>query len=88
MMDNKNKKNNKKKTIHMTKIKIKNEFTFLYLIANNKDEKQIKEFLHYFTNSTQYTLLRKLVVNDFAENIPDYNMKKILNNFKKYEISY
>ena len=24
----------------------------------------------------QYMLLRELVVNDLAENIPDYNMKK------------
>ena len=31
----------------------------------------------------QYTLLRELVVNDLAENIPDYNMKIIKNNFKK-----
>ena len=80
MMDNKNKN---KKTIHWTKNKLKNESTFLYFIANNKDEKQTKQFLHYFTNSTQYTLLRELVVNDLAENIPDYNMKQILNNFKK-----
>ena len=36
-------------------------------IANNKDEKQTKSFLHYFTNSMQYTLLRELVVNDLAE---------------------
>ena len=71
MMDNK--KNNKKKI----KNKIKNECTFLYYIVYNKDEKQTKEFLCYFTNSTQYTLLRELVVNDLAENIPDYNTKKI-----------
>ena len=31
----------------------------------------------------QYTLLRELVVNDLAENIPDYNTTKIKNNFKK-----
>ena len=79
MMDNMNKKK-KKKTI---KNKIKNECTFLYYIANNKDEKQTKEFLHYFTNSMQYMLLRELVINNLAENIPDYNMKKIKNNFKK-----
>ena len=59
MMDNE--KKNKKKKI---KNKIKNECTFLYYIAYNKDEKQTKEFLCYFTNSTQYTLLRELVVND------------------------
>ena len=35
------------------------------------------------TNSTQYTILRELVVNDLAENIPDYNTKKIKNNLKK-----
>ena len=69
-----NEKKNKKKKI---KNKIKNECTFLYYIAYNKDEKQTKEFLRYFTNSTQYTLLRELVVNDLAENIPDYNMTKI-----------
>ena len=28
-------------------------------------------------------LLRELVVNDLAENIPDYDMTKIKNNFKK-----
>ena len=28
-------------------------------------------------------LLRELVVNDLAETISDYNMKKIKNNFKK-----
>ena len=78
MMDNE--KKNKKKKI---KNKIKNECAFLYYIAYNKDEKQTKEFLHYFTNSTQYTLLRELVVNNLAENIPDYNMTKIKNNFKK-----
>ena len=31
----------------------------------------------------QYMLLRELVVNDLEENIPDYNMTKIKNNFKK-----
>ena len=31
----------------------------------------------------QYMLLRELVVNNLAENIPDYNMAKIKNNFKK-----
>ena len=75
MMDNE-----KKKKI---KNKIKNECAFLYYIAYNKDEKQTKEFLHYFTNSMQYTLLRELVVNDLAENIPDYNTTKIKNHFKK-----
>ena len=77
MMDNK--KKNKKKI----KNKIKNECTFLYYIAYNIDEKQTKEFLHYFTNSMQYLLLRELVVNDLAENIPDYNTKEVKNNFKK-----
>ena len=78
MMDNK--KKNKRKKI---KNKIKNECAFLYYIAYNKDEKQTKEFLHYFTNSMQYTLFRELVVKDLAENIPDYNTTKIKNNFKK-----
>ena len=78
MMDNKKKKKKKK-----IKNKIKNECAFLYYIAYNKDEKQTKEFLCYFTNSMQYTLLRELVVNDLAENIPDYNTTKIKNNFKK-----
>ena len=78
MMDNE-KKNKKKKM----KNKTKNECTFLYYIAYNKDKKQTKEFLHYFTNSMQYMLLRELVVNDLAENIPDYNTTKIKNNFKK-----
>ena len=80
MMDNEKKNKKKKKKI---KNKIKNECAFLYYIAYNKDEKQTKEFLRYFTNSTQYTLLRELVVNDLAENIPDYNTTKIKNNFKK-----
>ena len=87
MMDNKNK--NKKQ--YRTKNKIKNECAFLYFIANNKDEKQTKQFLHYFTNPMQYMLSRELVVNDLAENISDYNMKKIKNNFKKsmkYRIEY
>ena len=75
IMDNKNKNKNKKQ--YRTKNKIKNECTFLYFIANNKDEKQTKQVLHYFTNPIQYTLLRELVVNDLAENIPDYNLKKI-----------
>ena len=75
MMDNKNK--NKKKKQYRTKNKIKNECSFLYLRANTKDEKQTKQFLHYFTNSMQDMLLRELVVNDLAENIPDYNTKKI-----------
>ena len=86
MMDNE--KKNKKKKI---KNKIKNECAFLYYIAYNKDEKQTKEFLCYFTNSMQYTLLRELVVNDLAENISDYNMTKIKNNFKmsmKYPIKH
>ena len=78
MMDNE--KNKKKKKI---KNKIKNECAFLYYIAYNKDEKQTKEFLRYFTNSMQYTLLRESVVNDLAENIPDYNTAKIKNNFRK-----
>ena len=69
MMDNE-----KKKKI---KNKIKNKCAFSYYIAYNKDKKKTKEFLCYFTNSTQYTLLRELVVNDLAENIPDYNTTKI-----------
>ena len=77
MMDNE--KKNKKKKI---KNKIKNECTFLYYIAYNKDEKQTKEFLCYFTNSMQYTLLRELVVNDLAENIPHYNTTKIEKIYK------
>ena len=32
----------------------------------------------YFTNSMQYMLLRELVVNNLAGNIPDYNTKKNL----------
>ena len=50
MMDNKNKnkKKNKKKTIYRTKNKIKNECAFLYFIANNKDEKQTKQFLLFY----------------------------------------
>ena len=78
MMDNKNKNNNKnkKKKKKMIKNKIKNETAFLYCIAYNKDEKQTKEFLCYFANPMQYILLRELVVNDLAENIPDYNTTK------------
>ena len=85
MMDNKNNnnKNKKKKKMKMIKNKIKNETAFLYYIAYNKDEKQTKEFLHYFTNPMQYILLRELVVNDLAENISDYYMTKIKNNLKK-----
>ena len=86
MMDNKNNNNNnknKKKKKKMIKNKIKNETAFLYYIAYNKDEKQTKEFLRYFTNPMQYILLRELVVNDLAENIPDYNKTKIKNNLKK-----
>ena len=78
IMMNNEKKNKKKKKI---KNKIKNECTFLHYIAYNKDEKQTKEFLRYLTNSMQYTLLRELVVNDLAKNIPDYNTTKIKNNF-------
>ena len=91
MMDNKNNNNNKnkEKKKKMIKNKIKNETAFLYYIAYNKDEKQTKEFLHYFTNPMQYILLRELVANDLAENIPDYNTTKIKNNLKTiYEISY
>ena len=72
--EKKMKKKNKKQ--YNTKNKIKNECTFLYFLANNNCEKQTKDFLHFFTNSTQYTLLKELVVNDLAENIPDYNTKK------------
>ena len=81
MMANENKKKNKKQ--YKTKNKIKNESAFLYFLANNKCEKQTKHFLHYLTNSMQYTLLRELVVNNLMENIPDDNMKKIKNNLKK-----
>ena len=85
MMDNKynNNNKNKKKKKKMIKNKIKNETAFLYYIAYNKDEKQTKEFLRYFTNPMQYILLRELVVNDLAENIPDYNTTKIKINLKK-----
>ena len=72
----KKKKKKKNKKQYNTKNKIKNECAFLYFLANNNCEKQTKLFLRFFTNSTQYTLLRELVVNDLPENIPDYNMKK------------
>ena len=76
MAKEKEKKKNKKQ--YNTKNKIKNECAFLYFLANNNCEKQTKHFLCYFTNSTQYTILRGLVVNDLAENISDYNTKKII----------
>ena len=49
MMDNE--KKNKKNIIHIE-----------YYITYNKDEKQTKEFLRYFTNSMQYTLLREFQI--------------------------
>ena len=57
--------------------KIKAECTFLYFLAHNPHEEQSKKILHYLITSSQYLVLRELVVNDMAQNLPEYGKNKL-----------
>ena len=58
--------------------KLKQECGFLHYLAHSKYIPQSKTFLHQLLSEHQYTILRELVVNDLAVNLPTYSstMKK------------
>ena len=57
--------------------KIKVECVFLYFLAHNPHEEQSKKILCYLITSFQYLVLRELVVNDMAQNLPKYGKNKL-----------
>ena len=47
------------------------------MLAHNPHGEQSKKILHYLITSSQYLVLRELVVNDMAQNLPKYGKKKL-----------
>ena len=50
---------------------------FIFFLAHNPHEEQSKKILHYLITSSQYLVLRELVVNDMAQNLPKYGKNKL-----------
>ena len=56
--------------------KLKEECRFLHFLAHSKNIAQSKTFLHQLLSKHQYTVLRELVINDLASNLPTYGSTK------------
>ena len=56
--------------------KLSEERPFLYFIAYNPHSLQSRKLLTELLTPSQLTLLRELVINDLAQNLPDYVAKK------------
>ena len=56
--------------------KLKGECRFLHLLTHSKTIVQSKIFLHQLLSKHQYTVLRELVINDLASNLPTYGSNK------------
>lgn len=69
-------KRQRQKTGPKDRNKLKKEKAFLYFLAYNHDERQMKKFLSELINATQYLVLRELAINELADNIPIYDSKK------------
>lgn len=50
---------------------------FFYFLAHNPHKEQSKRFWQYLITSSQFLVLRELVVNDMAQNLPEYRKKKL-----------
>ena len=47
-----------------------------YIFSHSKNVAQSKKFLHQLLSKHQYTILRELVINDLAGNLPTYSSTK------------
>ena len=56
--------------------KLKEECGFLHFLTHNKNIAQSKNFLCQLLSKYQYTVLRELVINDLASNLPTYDSTK------------
>ena len=56
--------------------KLKEECEFLHFLAHSKNIAQSKDFLHQLLSKHQYTVLRELVINGLAGNLPTYGSTK------------
>ena len=64
------KEKKKKKRSPRRKGKFRREKGFLHFLAHNPHDLQTKRLLKYFILPSQYAVLRELVVNDLARNLP------------------
>ena len=56
--------------------KLKQECRFLHYLTHSKNIPQSKKFLHQLLSKHQYTVVRELVINDLAGNLPTYSSTK------------
>ena len=56
--------------------KLKEECRFLHFLTHSKTISQSKKFLHQLLSKHQYTVLRELVINDLASNLPTNSSTK------------
>ena len=56
--------------------KLKEECRFLHFLTCSKSIAQSKTFLHQLLSKHQYTILRELVINNLASNLPTYSSTK------------
>ena len=56
--------------------KLKEECRFLHFLAHSKNIAQSKKLLHQLLSKHQNTVLRELVINDLAGNLPTYSSTK------------
>ena len=73
--------NNKKKKKKNTR-KISQHRVFLNFLANNPNVEQTKHFMTQLLTHEQFLVLRELVVNELANNIPDFTHKRIKSELK------
>ena len=56
--------------------KLKEECEFLHFLTHSKNIAQSKKILCQLLSKHQYTILRELVINDLASNLPTYGSTK------------
>ena len=56
--------------------KLKEECGFLHFLTHSKNIAQSNNFLRQLLSKHQYTVLRELVINDLASNLPTYGSTK------------
>ena len=56
--------------------KLKLEYRFLHFLTHSKNIAQSKKILCQLLSKHQYTILRELVINDLASNLPTYGSTK------------
>ena len=64
---------------------LKKEYAFLYFLAHNPNEKQMKKVLQYLVTPLQYMLLRELVINKLARYLSIMDTDKKIKLRKKFK---